>query len=779
MTILPGPKSPLFFIIRLLFTGLVLLCFSPAQAYLNRTYSTLDASPEFQGDFVDILQQGKLRILLTRDYSKMSYLPRQGSPLAEQQRVAEEFALSHGLVPELIIVDNFAKLLPALVAGKGDLAISNLTINEQRLKTLAFSIPLAHVREQVVVAGDDTSIQRVRDLNGKRVMVNRDSTFWHSLNWLKENRYPDIEILEIPDRMQTEELLDDLAAGKIDATILDSNLMDIYQTYRDDVRVAVNFSDQRDIGWGIRKNAPQLVTEINRFLQLEHMVEDRGKRFAGDFDLIKKRRVLRVLLRNNAASYFLYRGELMGFEYELAREFADLHGLRLEVVVPPSHRELTTWLLEGKADIAMGFIEPDLQQQRLGVSFSEPYHYARQHIVVPKDDTASSLQELDHRTIFVRHHSGYWERLSRLQQEGARFALRATDDATETEQLIQMVSRGKYKATMADEHLLDIELANGVPVRSAYALDELIPHAIALRKRNPQLKRALDEFVKRIYKSEFYNVTFNKYFKSRRSVQRLTRGRVVDALKGKISPYDQLVRKYADRYGFDWRLVTAQMYQESKFNPKAKSPVGARGLMQLMPRTAKAMGVENSTDPANNIKGGIKYLDWLRDRFDAALPISERLWFTLASYNAGAGHVHDARRLARQLGHDADRWFGHTEEAMLLLANKKYAKKARYGYVNGEEPVNYVRDIRQRFEAYLDLSRTTAQVNLQKPEPDDPTRPTENNAERRSQNLVIASEAKQSLRMGHYWGEIAASLRAAPGILPHAALVRPYTSSSP
>jgi membrane-bound lytic murein transglycosylase F len=709
MAFLSGINLSRKFCAQLLFVSMALSCINPAQAFLNRTYTTLEAAAEFNGDFIDILQQGKLRILLTRDYSAVSYLPRRGSPLAEQQRIAEEFALSHGLIPELVMVDNFSKLLPALVAGKGDIAISNLTINPHRLKTMAFSVPLGHVFEQVVVAKDNQSIQRVRDLNGKSVMVNRDSTFWHSLNWLKENRYPDIEILEIPDGMQTEELLDYLVAGEVDATILDSNLMDIYLTYRDDLRVATNFSSQRDIGWGVRKNAPQLLSEINRFLQLEHRVEDRGKRYASDFNAIKKRRVLRVLLRNNAASYFLYRGELMGFEYELAREFADYHGLRLEVVVPPSHRELTTWLLEGKADMAMGFIEPDPQQRNLGVAFSEPYHYARQHIVVQKNDPASSLAELDHRTIFVRHHSGYWERLSRLQQEGARFGLRATDDAVETEQLIQMVSRGKYKATMADEHLLDIELAKAVPVRSAYASEELIPHAIALRKRNPQLKQALDAFVKRIYKSEFYNVTYNKYFKSRRSVQRLARGRVVDALKGQISPFDNLVRKYSDHYGFDWRLVTAQMYQESKFNPQAKSPVGASGLMQLMPRTAKAMGIKNTSDPANSIKGGVKYLDWLRDRFDSNLPISERLWFTLAAYNAGAGHVQDARRLARQLGHDADRWFGHTEEAMLLLSEKQYARKARYGYVDGKEPVNYVRDIKQRFEAYLDLSRALAE----------------------------------------------------------------------
>jgi len=698
-------------IAKLMLFAVALLCLSPVQAYLNRSYSTLEESRPFNGDFIDILGSGKLRILLTRDFSSADYLPRRASPLAEQQRIAEEFALSHGLTPELVIVDNFSKLLPALEAGLGDIIVDNLTINDLRLEKISFSVPVDHVNEQVIVAKTDKSVQRVRDLNGKRVMVSRDSTFWHALTWLKDNRYPEIEILETPDGVQIETVLDELAAGKIDATIMDSNLVEIYESFRDDIKVATNFSSQRDIGWGVRKNAPRLISEINRYLQLEFRVEGQDKQFTGDFNQIRKRRVLRVLLRNNAASYFLYRGELMGFEYELAREFANYHGLRLEVVVPPSYRELTTWLLEGKADIAMGFLEPDDLQRRLGIDYSDPYHYARQHIVVHKDDNAMSLADLDYRTVFVRHHSHYWERLSRLQKEGAGFSLRATADNVETEQLIQLVARGKYKATMADEHQLDIELAKSASVRSAYALEQEIPHSIALRQRNPKLKQALNKFVKRIYKSEFYNVTYTEYFKNRSSVQRLARGRIVDALKGQISPYDKLVRKYSDHYGFDWRLVTAQMYQESKFNPKAKSHIGARGLMQLMPRTAKEMGVKDISDPASSIRGGVKYLDWLRDRFDTDLAIADRLWFTLASYNAGAGHVQDARRLARQLGHDPDRWFDHTEQAMLLLEKKQYAKKARYGYVNGSEPVNYVRDIKQRFEAYIDLSRNVAKTS--------------------------------------------------------------------
>ena len=235
---------------QLLLLLLVWGCISPAHAFINRSYSDLEKAQVFDGDFIDILRQGKLRILLTRDNTKSAYLPRKGSPLAEQQQIAEEFALSHGLIPELVLVDNFSKLIPALIAGKGDIIISNLTINAQRLEKMAFSVPLDHVVEQVIVARGDKSIQRVRDLNGKSVMVNRDSTFWHALTWLKQNRYPEIEIVEIADGVQTEDVLDIVAAGKIDATILDSNLVDIYQSYRDDLRVATNFSKQRNIGVG-------------------------------------------------------------------------------------------------------------------------------------------------------------------------------------------------------------------------------------------------------------------------------------------------------------------------------------------------------------------------------------------------------------------------------------------------------------------------------------------------------------------------------------------------
>ena len=677
-----------------------------AQGFFNRQHSTLEEMQPRYGDFDKILESGKLRILLPQDFTSVTYLPRKRSPLAEQQRIAEDFAESHGLTPELVFVKSFAELIPALEAGKGDIIINNLTINDARRQKIAFSVAVDHVKEQIIVHKDNKTITRSRDLDGKTVMVNRDSTFWHALKWLKEKKYPEINLLAAPDHVKREQILDKLSSGEIDATILDSNLFEIFQGYRDDIKVAANFSGQRDIGWGIRKDAPRLVSEINRYLQLEHMVDRSDLVKTGDFDQIKQRKVLRVLLRNNAASYFLYRGELQGFEYELAKEFARFHDLRLEIVVPPSRRELSSWLLEGKADMAMGFLEANDADRSLGIMFSDPYQFARQHMIVSAKSKVKKLEDLNAQIVSTRRNSRDWKTLSSLQAQGAEFYLRSSEDDIDPEQLIQAVAEKKIAATLVDEHILNIELARSVKVKSAFTLANEIPYSIAIRARNQKLKKALDTFIKRIYKSEFYNVIYQKYFESKPSMVRLAKGRVLDTLQGEISPYDNLVQKYADRYGFDWRLITAQMFQESGFNPHARSPAGARGLMQLMPRTAKSLGVNKIDDPAHSIRGGVKYLDWLRDRFDDELPVSERLWFSLAAYNAGAGHVHDARRLAKSLGHDPNRWFEHTEKAMLLLSKKQYASKARYGFVNGKEPVNYVRNIKERFEAYVDMSQT-------------------------------------------------------------------------
>ncbi|MEZ5476598.1 MAG: transglycosylase SLT domain-containing protein [Thiolinea sp.] len=171
-----------------------------------------------------------------------------------------------------------------------------------------------------------------------------------------------------------------------------------------------------------------------------------------------------------------------------------------------------------------------------------------------------------------------------------------------------------------------------------------------------------------------------------------------------------MFRKYAEQFNLDWRLLAAQAYQESRFDPEAESFAGARGLLQLMPKTARSLGYTRLDDPEISIKAGTHYLDWLRRRFPELTLPEEKLFMVLAAYNAGIGHVQDARRLAKELGKDPDRWFDHVENAMLLLSKKKYYRDARYGYVRGDEPVRYVREIRERYLAYVNA--TTENLSL-------------------------------------------------------------------
>ena len=193
----------------------------------------------------------------------------------------------------------------------------------------------------------------------------------------------------------------------------------------------------------------------------------------------------------------------------------------------------------------------------------------------------------------------------------------------------------------------------------------------------------------------------NKYFKNKRHAKKAIASNA--SVTGQISPYDATIKKYASKYSLDWRLLSAQAFQESRFNPLAKSWVGARGLFQVMPATGAEMGFTKLENPDVGTHAGVKYMRRMVDRFDPSLPYRQRIRFALASYNAGYGHVMDARRLAAKRGWDPDRWFGNVEKAMILLEQPRYYRKARYGYCRGSEPVQYVSNIQLLYDNYVKL----------------------------------------------------------------------------
>ncbi|MCZ6783709.1 MAG: transporter substrate-binding domain-containing protein, partial [Proteobacteria bacterium] len=422
--------------------------------------------------------------------------------------------------------------------------------------------------------------------------------------------------------------------------------------------------------------------------------------------------VLRVLTRNSATTYFIWRGELVGFEYDLAREFAERLGLRLEMVVPPSRDELVNWLREGRGDVvAAALTASNDREKELRVAFSRNYLGAVETVVVRADEeNVSELADLDGREVVVRRSSSYWPTLTKLREAGASFHLVAAPEGLETEQIIARVADGRYDATVADSHIVDVELAWRDDIRKAFQLGDRISHGWAVRPSNRELLAAIDDFFRREYRGLFYNVTLEKYFRNARKVRRRAALRVTRA--GQISDYDDLAREYARQYAFDWRLIVAQMHQESRFDPDARSFAGARGLLQVLPRTGSEFGFQRLDDPRTGVHAGVAYMAWLRNRLPPGPSEADRRWLTLASYNVGYGHVRDARRIARQRGWDPDQWFGHVEQAMLLKEDPAVHSRTRFGFARGSEPVHYVRAIRDRYDAYVQVAPPLAAADL-------------------------------------------------------------------
>ena len=674
MAIISRLLLPLFFI------NLLSSCSDEAATITTNISPVIENYIE-TGDLSAIRDRGQLRILVMPADER--WLPRKGHSFSLEQEIAIKLADNLELEPVFINVAKFEDLIPELNKGHGDLIAANLTITPSRKEHINFSVPHTHSVERIVSRIDDKKTGTLKSLNGRTIAYREKSSYQDTVEQLQQKQ-PLIKTQILPGRLSTDQIIDQLVSKQIDLAIMDSNMLGILAGYRDDFKVSLALSGDRAQAWAIRKNNPELLKAINRYLTHQQLTARYESIFTDDFDEIKKRKTLRVITRNNAASYFLWRGELLGFEYELVKNFAKQHKLRLEIISAPSHEAQIPMLLEGKGDIIASFLTVTDKRKTQGITFSRQHHKTSEIIVSRLDGKPiKTVDDLAGRSIYVRKSSAYWGTLQALQNTGVNFNLHAAPEDMETEEIIAQVASGKFDLTLADNHLLDIELTWRDDIQAALVLGDVRNNAWAMRNNNPKLINAVNQYIKQQYKSLFYNITYKKYFKNKHKIKKYRSQRIDLSPDGSLSPYDNLVKKYANKHDFDWRLIVAQMYQESRFDPKAKSWVGAQGLMQVMPRTAKEMNIGDLKEPDTGIKAGVQYMNWVRNRFETELSVKDRMWFTLAAYNAGQGHVKDARRLARQQGLNPNRWFDNVEKAMLLLSNKKHYKKSRHGYVRG------------------------------------------------------------------------------------------------
>ena len=650
------------------------------------------------GDLDALRELGRLRILIPQ-LDDVDHLPRQVDLLDRERHLAESLAQALGLEPEWIVLSARDELVGYLVEGRGDLIAANLTVTDERSESIAFSRPLMMVREQVVSRDDRDQIRDPSDLVGRTVVVRRSSSFWGTVEALLSD-HPGINLVAAPESITTEEILYRVSTGEYDATVADDNVVFESLAYMPRLMVGYSLTEERPVALGVRPGTPLLLAAVDSFLDAV-LIDQPNTSFTGDFEEIVQRKVLRVLTRNSASTYFVWRGELVGFEYDLAREFASRHGLSLEIVVPPTRAALLTWLREGKGDLVAAGLTPSLARERRGIAFSRPYNFVHEMVVGrAADSTLRGPGDLEGRTVVVRQSSSYWQTLEAFQAAGIPFELKSAPEDLETEEIIEMVASGEYDLTVADSHILAIELTWRDDVLGLFSVSDSLPHAWAVREENTALLDSLNVFFRHEYRGLFYNITYKKYFgdenkSAARASERTSR-------TGVVSPYDSLIKHYANQYAYDWTLIAAQMYEESRFNPRAESFAGALGLMQVLPGTAKGFGVSRSglLIPDSSTYMGVRYLDHVREYVEGAATADDHLWFSLAAYNAGYGHLQDARRLTEEMGKNPNIWFGEVEEVMPLLARRKYHRQTKYGYCRCTEPVRYVRRIRERQRAY-------------------------------------------------------------------------------
>lgn len=402
-------------------------------------------------------------------------------------------------------------------------------------------------------------------------------------------------------------------------------------------------------------------------------------------------------------SYFIYRGEPMGYDYTLVDSLARQKGMVLDLKVARSLSAAVGMLDSGKVDL-IAYEVPITEHYQQYVVPCGPENITSQVLVQPKvkgSAPITDITELVGRDVYVEKDSKYLRRMEHINDElGGGINIHEVDlDSLITEDLIQMVSDGKIPLTVVDSDIarlnrtyypdLDIDLPLSFEQRSAWA--------VAPDKK--WLADSIDNWFAQASPQRTNEELLKQYFEQTKFSPKVK----FDFSKGYISQYDNLFKKYAPKIGWDWRLMAAQAFQESKFKPNARSWVGARGLMQIMPRTARGYNAKVSQlgNPEVSVRVATDLISDLDGYLTKYVPNDkERLKFVIAAYNVGIAHVYDAIALAKKYGLDPQVWDDNVSKAILMKMNPKYYNDpvVKYGYCRGTETVNYVKNITDFYE---------------------------------------------------------------------------------
>ncbi len=432
---------------------------------------------------------------------------------------------------------------------------------------------------------------------------------------------------------------------------------------------------------------------------------------------ILEKKKLKAVTDYSSVTYLIYRGETIGYQYEMLKDFTDYLGVELEMVVEKDLDKSIKMLNSGEVDLlAMGLTVTTDRAKKL--EFTNPILTTHQVLVQRKPDnyqkmaTADEIEshmlrnqiELSDKTIYVQKGTVYVKRLISLADEIGDTITIIQEDK-DVEELIQAVSNKEIDYTVADEHIAKVNAKyyHNIDIKTPISFPQKI--AWAAKKGQTGITDTINAWLDGYLNSLRSRLIYNKYFRNIRS-RRMAQSQYNSFSGSQLSPYDDFIKEAGKLIDWDWRLLASLIYQESEFKPNVRSWVGAYGLMQLMPETLSHFDLDTTATAEEQIFAGAKYIRYLDQQLPETITDSiERIKFLLASYNSGIGHILDGRRLAEKYGKDPDIWSGHVDHFVFSLSDEFYYHDpvVYYGYTRGEETYDFVEEIMERYEDYKNL----------------------------------------------------------------------------
>ncbi len=424
-----------------------------------------------------------------------------------------------------------------------------------------------------------------------------------------------------------------------------------------------------------------------------------------ELDAIRARGELRVLTRNTATCYFEGANGLAGFEYELAKAFADHLGVKLACIVTHNSHDMIPTLLRGEADLIAAGLSIT-EETKYKVTFSPAYMEVHQQVVGRRGGPApGEVGELVGEALWVHAGTSYEERLRELKKVYPGLSWMPIS-GYETEEILEMVWRGIIPLTIADSNVVAVNRRYYPQLDILFNIQEGQQLAWAMHPQHRYLVRAIDNWFFRPETSAIIQRLKQHYYGHLKVFDYVDLVKYHRRLRHRLPRYRDYFKAAAAKHGLDWRLVAAQAYQESHWNPRAQSFTGVRGIMMLTLKTAKDVGVKSRLDPRQSIEGGVRYLAQIHERLGDEVPEPDRTYMALAAYNVGWGHLEDARMLAESLDKEPNAW-QDVRATLPLLRQKKYYRNLPHGYARGTEPVRYVDRIKTYYRI---LIQTTEQA---------------------------------------------------------------------